>query len=167
MHRNKSSRYAMVESLAQPLVIPQKHLTGTLHEMSLMASRLFNRQVRELGLTRTQWQVLYWLYHYDGQTQTALAEMLSMARPPLGRVVDRLEEQGWVVRKDDPNDRRAKLVHLTDKVTPLIGPLEDIVEGIGETAMAGLSMRDRQKLDDLMKRVHANLSDAVERTNPT
>ena len=153
----------MTEITAQSVVLPQKHLTGMIHEMSLLVTRLFNRQVREFGLTRTQWQVLYWLYHDDGQTQTDLAETLSMGKASLGRVVDRLEEQGWVVRKDDPNDRRAKLVYLTDKITPLIEPVEGIVNDISEIAMAGMSMRDRQKLDELMKRGHANLSDAVDR----
>jgi len=151
----------MTESSVSELEMPEQHLTVMIHEMSLMVARLFNRQVREVGLTRTQWQVLYWLYHDDGQSQTALAEQLSMAKPPLGRVVDRLEEEGWVVRKADSGDRRVNLVYLTDKVRPLVAPLERIVNDIGEVAMAGMSMRDRQKLDSLMRSVHASLSAAL------
>ena len=153
----------MTESSAQPVAMPEKHLTGVIHEVSQMVTRLFNRQVREHGLTRTQWQVLYLLYHDDGQTQTSLAEMLSMAKPPLGKVVDRLEEQGWVVRKDDPNDRRVRLVYLTDKVTPLVAPLENIIHEISETAMTGMSTRDRQRLRYLMGQAHENLSVTIER----
>ena len=151
----------MTESSVPELEMPEQHLTVMIHEISLMVSRLFNRQVREVGLTRTQWQVLYWLYHDDGQSQTELAEQLSMAKPPLGRVVDRLEEEGWVVRKADPGDRRVNLVYLTDKVRPLVAPLEQTVNGIGEVAMAGMSMRDRQKLDSLMRSVHESLSAAL------
>ena len=147
----------MKESPAQSVEMPEQHLTGMIHEISLMVARLFNRQVRDIGLTRTQWQVLYWLYHQDGQTQTELAETLSMAKPPLGKVVDRLEDEGWVVRERDPNDRRVNLVYLTDKVRPLIAPLENIVEDISEIALAGMSIRDRQKFDGLMRKAHANL----------
>ena len=139
----------------------QQRLTGLLHEANLMVARLFNQRVREFGLTRTQWQLLYWLYHGDGRSQTDLADSLFMAKPPLGRVVDRLEEQGWVVRKDDPNDRRVKLVYLTDKFTPLLVPLEKAVNDICEIAVEGMSSSDRQKLNDLMTRTHANLVNAI------
>ena len=153
----------MSDVSAQPDVLPPQRLTGLIHEVNLMVARLFNRQVREFGLTRTQWQVLYWLQHEDGQTQTDLADSLFMAKPPLGRVLDRLEEQGWVVRKDDPKDRRVKLIYLTEKFTPLMAPMEKAVNNICEIAVAGLSEPDRQKLNDLMTRTHANLSVAVDR----
>ncbi len=136
-------------------------VTVAFHEMALMVSRLFNGQVREHGLTRSQWQLLYGLYKQDGQTQTDLAESLSMAKPPLGKIVDRLQEDGWVTRTEDPTDRRAKRVFLTDKVYPLIEPLERIVLEIGETATAGFSARDRKALTVLLERVHANLTDAI------
>ncbi|MCZ6854583.1 MAG: MarR family transcriptional regulator, partial [Gammaproteobacteria bacterium] len=136
----------MSDSSVQPDVLAQQRLTGLIHEVSLMLVRLFNRQVRKFGLTRTQWQLLYWLRQADGRTQTELAETLFMAKPPLGRVVDRLEEQGWVVRRDDANDRRVKLVYLTEKINPLIAPLEKIVDDLVNVAVAGLSAPDRQKL---------------------
>ena len=75
--------------------------------------------------------------------------------------MDRLQEDGWVTRKEDPTDRRAKRVFLTDKVYPLIEPLERIVLEIGETATAGFSARDRKALTVLLERVHANLTDAI------
>jgi MarR family transcriptional regulator for hemolysin len=141
---------------------PEKRLTGMIHELSLMVARLFNRQMREFGLTRTQWQVLYWLSHEDGQSQTGLAETLFMARPPLGRVVDRLEEQGWIVRRDDPKDRRVKLVFLTDKFTPMRAPLDAVVNEMCDVAMAGMAQRERKQLSTLLARMHENLSDVVE-----
>ncbi len=115
-----------------------------INEISLMATRIFNRRVKDVGLTRAQWQVLYLLYQHDGQTQTELAETLAMAKPPLGKVVDRLEEDGWVERRDEPKDRRAKRVFLTEKVTPLIGPLEKIVDEIADITTSGLSNTDRE-----------------------
>jgi MarR family transcriptional regulator for hemolysin len=144
--------YSDSRSTKQPLRI---------QKMGVMTSRLFNRRGRGLGLTRTQWQVLQQLHEKDGQTQTDLADALFMARPPLGKVIDRLEADAWLVRRDDPVDRRAKRVYLTDKVRPLIGPLENIVSDIGEIAMTGMSAQDRRQFNDLMHRAHANLSTAI------
>ena len=151
----------MTESSVPEIEMPEQHLTVMIHEMSLMVARLFNREVREIGLTRTQWQVLYCLYHDDGRTQTQLAEILSMAKPPVGKIVDRLEADGWVVRKEDPSDRRAKLVYLTSKVQPLISPLENIVTRIGESVTAGMSIRDKQKFTTLVRKACANLAATI------
>lgn len=136
----------------------ERTLTGIISEISLMATRIFNRRVKDVGLTRTQWQVLYLLYQHDGQTQTELADTLTMAKPPLGKVVDRLEEDGWVERRDEPKDRRAKRVFLTEKVTPLIGPLEKIVDEIADITTSGLSNTDREAFLKFLHVAHRNLA---------
>jgi len=138
-----------------------RQLLGTLmHEISLMNARLFNRRVKEVGLTRTQWQVLYMLYKEGRQSQTTIANTLMMAKPPLGKVVDRLEEGGWVTRCDDKNDRRAKLVCLTPKIKPMLGSLENLVEDIGGIATKGMSLEEQEALFRLLKLVHTNLAEA-------
>jgi len=135
----------------------ERTLTGTINEISLMVTRIFNRRVKDLGLTRSQWQVVYLLYQHDGQTQTELAETLTMAKPPLGRVVDRLEADGWVERREDSKDRRAKRVFLTEKVTPLIGPLERIVDEIGDVTTKGMSNTERETFKKSLHIAHRNL----------
>ncbi len=147
----------------QPATAPtvrERHLTVLIHEIGLLASKLFNRQIKEVGLTRSQWHLLYLLYEQDGQTQTELADHLTMAKPPLGKIVDRLEEDGWVIRKDDPQDRRAKRVFLTQKVNPLITPLEKIVDGIGDTTTRGLTAAEVHAFKGFLEIAFKNLMEA-------
>ena len=136
----------------------ERTLTGAIHEISLMLSRIFNRRVKEVGLTRSQWQILYLLYEHDGKTQTELAEILTMAKPPLGRVVDRLEKDGWVERRDDSKDRRIKRVFLTQKVAPLIEPLQQIANDIDDIATRGMKPTDRKAFTRLLRIAHQNLT---------
>lgn len=139
----------------------RRQLFGSLiHEISLMNARLFNRRVREVGLTRSQWQVLYLLYRDDRQSQTALANTLMMAKPPLGKIIDRLEADGWVTRCDDVNDRRAKLVCLTPKIKPMLSLLEGVVEEISGIATQGMSAQEQGQLYSLLKTTHTNLEEA-------
>ena len=107
--------------------------------------------------------MLYLLHEHDGQTQTELADHLTMAKPPLGKIVDRLEEDGWVVRRDDPQDRRANRVFLTQKVTPLITPLQKIVDEIGETTMRGLTKAERRAFIGFLEIALQNLTEADEK----
>ena len=138
----------------------ERHLNALIHEIGQLASKLFNRKIKNVGLTRSQWHLLYLLYEHDGQTQTELADHLTMAKPPLGKIVDRLEEDGWVIRKDDPQDRRAKRVFLTQKVTPLITPLEEIVDGIGDTTTRGLTEAEVLAFKGFLENAFKNLMEA-------
>ena len=55
-----------------------------------------------------------------------------------------------------------KLVYLTEKFAPLREPLDGVVNDLCELAMTDISTRDRQKLDELLKRIHANLTVAID-----
>ncbi|RKZ11989.1 hypothetical protein DRQ53_15385, partial [bacterium] len=54
----------------------EARLASIIHELALMAARIFNRRVKELGFTRSQWEVIYLLHENDGQTQTEIAAQL-------------------------------------------------------------------------------------------
>src|SRR5215510_2494372 len=73
----------------------------------------FDRRVRKLGITRSQWLVLTRLYRNPGTSLSDLADMLEVEKATVGRTVDRLEANGWVKRRSEPDDRRVKRVYLT------------------------------------------------------
>ncbi len=137
-------------------------LTRLVHEISLMIARIFNRRMKESGLTRSQWQVLYQLNRKDGQTQTELADLLIIAKPPLGKMVDRLEKEGWVERRADTADRRAKRVFLTSKASGLIEPLETEVDKIACCATEHFSSQELNELRSLLLKMHGNLVETEE-----
>src|SRR5437879_5426747 len=51
----------------------------------------------------------------QGRRLTELAELAQMTKQSMGFLVDYLEERGYVERRPDPLDRRAKIVCYTDK----------------------------------------------------
>jgi len=88
------------------------------HDVARLLRTAFDRRVRDMGLTRSQWWVLNHLYRQDGMTQAELADLLELERPTLGRLLDRLEANGWIRREACGADRRAKRVFLTEEVGP-------------------------------------------------
>ena len=135
----------------------ETQLAVQVHELSLTFSKLFNRRVKHLGLTRAQWQVLKALYSDDGRTQTQLADELTMATPPMGKIIDKLEAGKWVARKTDPKDRRVKRIFLTSKVDPLMGPLRDHVEDLRKIATRGMTKSEEKHLYILLNQLQVNL----------
>jgi DNA-binding MarR family transcriptional regulator len=51
----------------------------------------------------------------DGMRLTNLAELANMTKQSVGEIVDDLVARGYVMRVADPDDRRAKLICLTEK----------------------------------------------------
>jgi DNA-binding MarR family transcriptional regulator len=131
-----------------------------IHDVARLLRTTFDRRVKSLGFTRSQWWVLTHLYRKDGVTQAELADTLEIERPTLGRLLDRLESKGWVRRAEDPNDRRAKRVYLTDELEPVMKSMRTLAAELRRDALAGLSPEEQQLFVDTLLAVKSNLGGA-------
>lgn len=77
-------------------------------------SRL-NRHLSGADLTVSQFGVMEALLHLGPLNQKSLGEKLLKSGGNITLVIDNLEKCNFVERQRDPNDRRAMLIHLTDK----------------------------------------------------
>ena len=101
-------------------------------------AKLFEFRARHLGLTRPQWRVLAGLYGNDGMTQSELADHTSIARSPLGKIIDQLERKGYVERRHDPEDRRINRLFITQAVEPLLQPARELVAELERSVLDGV-----------------------------
>ncbi len=132
-----------------------------LHDVARLLRTTYDRRVRDLGLTRSQWWVLTHLFRKDGITQSELAETLELERPSLGRLLDRLEAKGWVRRTPDPRDRRAKRVSLTDAAQTPMRVMREVAAGVREDALSSLNAADRDRFVDTLLTIKSNLMGQV------
>jgi len=127
-----------------------------LADTSRLMRKRFDRRARALGLTRAQWRVMALLSRHEGINQTALADRLDIEPITLGRHIDRLEENAWVERRPDPDDRRMWRIFLTDKAQPVLDELEDIAIWNRDGAMADFTDEERERFIDDLIRIKAN-----------
>lgn len=128
------------------------------HDVARLLRVHFDRRARSLGLTRSQWWVLTHLYRNAGMTQTQLAEILEVERATLGRILDRLEEKGWVRRDGDDADRRIKRVWLTGGVDELMRELRRTAAEVRADALAGLPPGEVDALVATLLQMKQNLA---------
>ncbi len=80
----------------------------------------------ELGFGRAHHRVLHFVGRSPGMTVAQLLDILRITKQSLSRVLKDLLEQGYVMQKEGPEDRRQRLLYLTDNGTALwqklIGP---------------------------------------------
>jgi DNA-binding MarR family transcriptional regulator len=119
--------------------------------------RAFDRRASALGATRAQWKVLFRLSRKPGLRQVELADMLDVEPITLCRIIDRLEESGLVERSNDPDDRRARLLHVTARAQPLIENLHVLAAELAGEAFAGIDPRDVETTRQVLARVRENV----------
>lgn len=128
------------------------------HDVARLMRKRFEQNARDLGLTRSQGQVLVYLAYNEGIHQGALAEKLDIEPITLTRILDRLEEAGLIERLLYRKDRRVRLLRLTAAAHPLIDEIVTIGALTRSEAMEGVTDEDRDRLLGILSRIKANLT---------
>ena len=91
----------------------------------------------------------------EGSRLTDLARGANMTPQAMGELVDELEQLGYVVRRPDPSDRRAKLIVLTKKGHACIAAGIATIEGIEQQLTERLGERGHRQLRTLLSKLLA------------
>ena len=136
---------------------PNQSFCCLVNDTARLLRRDFNRRAQELGLTQTQWQALAHLKHNEGINQAALADLLEVQPITLGRLIDRLEANGWVERRPHPSDRRSLCLFLTPKAQPILEKMSRLAVETQEAALKGVPAVEREGVMDALTRIKGNL----------
>ncbi len=135
-----------------------QHTLGWLfQDIHRLLGKSFESRLPGIGLTRSQWRVLMLLKREEGLTQTELAELVELEKAPLGKLLDKLEQNGWIERRDDPNDRRARRVYCTAKIERHLMSIAEAAKGMFAEALADMREDEVKSLIDRLQRIKRNL----------
>jgi DNA-binding MarR family transcriptional regulator len=119
-----------------------------IHDVSRLRRIVVDRALKPLGITRSQWWVLAFLSRRDGMTQTALAADLDLTKVAIGGLIDRMESAGFVERRSDERDARARRVFLTGAGQNLVATIRQAVDAVESDILEVVSIAE---LDDAAK----------------
>ncbi|MCW9035126.1 MAG: MarR family transcriptional regulator [Rhodospirillales bacterium] len=122
---------------------------------------LFDQMLHDDGVTHVQAFVLDRLFKQDGLTQTELSERMDIGTVTVSGLVDRLEAKGWVERKPDSKDRRAKRVWLTSKVGNIRKKMSGCITQLNDVTLDGMEDSEIDQLVDLLKKAKINLANKL------
>ncbi|KGB82834.1 MAG: MarR family transcriptional regulator [Confluentimicrobium sp.] len=115
-----------------------------------------------LGITPAEARILSALRRFGPVRQNILADRLGIAKMSATNFIDSLEAAGLVMREADPDDRRAKLVSLTDAADPILSQLATIGAETRSVARGGMSDAAWQAFTDAARETRRNLLEARE-----
>lgn len=112
-----------------------------------------HKSIQNLGLGLTDFAVLEALLHKGPLLISALGTKVLLTSGSITTAVDRLERQGFVVRQDDPTDRRARYVHLTPKGERIITKAFSKHSVDIDVLMSTLSNSEREQLSSSLRKL--------------
>jgi DNA-binding MarR family transcriptional regulator len=125
-------------------------LCNALRRADRAVSRLYDEELRQVGLRTTQYSLLAWLRVAGESRQRDIEELTSLDQSTLSRNLRPLVNAGWVAIRPG-EDRREKLVRLTDAGVAKLREAQPAWERAQQRMRARLP---KGEWSDLMERLH-------------
>ena len=102
----------------------------------------------------------------DGMTQKEIAEGIAVEAPTLVPIIDRMEQDGLVERRQDKDDRRNNRIYLTAKSRSLSGAIDASLERVRKAAYRGIPQDDIETLFQVLGSFTKNATAYLESQAP-
>jgi DNA-binding MarR family transcriptional regulator len=100
------------------------------------------------------WIVLSRLWEEDGLSQQEISSRSGVAKPNISTYIDMLEKGDYVVRVDDPNDRRNYNIYMTQKAKKLKEKCQALAQQSNDDTLQPLSNTEKETFIKLLKKMN-------------
>ena len=126
---------------------------------SLVMTSAFKKSFAAAGLgsVRPAYLVVLWcLWEKEGEKMGELAKRAGLEPSTMTGLLDRMERDGYVFRKNDPDDRRALKIYLTETGAKMKEPVERLVQTTMSLLFDGVEEEEIDATNDILYRVMDN-----------
>jgi len=122
-------------------------------KVSRKMARITKERLAPYGLTPTQFFLLTALYEKDRILISSLAQKVALEKATLTGLLDRMERDGLTERRPDPEDRRAIMVHLTEKAEGLREELTELYHDNNGMFLSLLSQDEKEVFESVINKL--------------
>jgi len=140
------------------IVLDFSEIYKLINRINKKFEKLQRKIIQKENLTTAQYSILQQLWKTDGVKFKTLADECYCSQSTITGIVDTMEKKDIVVRKDHPEDRRIKLVVLTEKGKTLENETPKM-NSILENCCSGFDPNDIEILTILLKKLNKSLLD--------
>ncbi|HEY2716511.1 MAG TPA: MarR family winged helix-turn-helix transcriptional regulator [Solirubrobacterales bacterium] len=127
------------------------HARGSIGLLTKLSKVVFRRANEEtIGMRLKQLMALEHLRDNDSCLQQGLAEMLMLDANNCVLLLNELDDDGYIERRRDPQDRRRHIVEITPAGLEALADGERRLEGLEDEVLGHLSAAERRKLHELL-----------------
>lgn len=114
------------------------------------------REISKYGIGSGQIMFLMQLYKKDGISQEELSENLNIDKGTTCRAIKKLEEENFLIRVKDENDKRAYKLYLTDKSKEIEDNVYNILDEWEQSISKNLSHEEVDILLSVLNKICIN-----------
>ncbi|MYW67561.1 MarR family transcriptional regulator [Streptomyces sp. SID8379] len=124
-----------------------------LYRLGLRSGQLFNASLQESGLRLRHYALLRFLATTEGALQRELSARLGYDPSAIVGLVDDLEKAGFAERRPSPDDRRSRVVVLTDQGRGFLRDTDEAGLRVTGELLEPLDAEERETLHALLLRI--------------
>lgn len=115
-------------------------------------------ELKQCGLTFTQSRVLGFLRDKGGQaTQKETEDFLECSHPTVVGIISRMERDGFVTTWFDTDDKRNKMIKLTEKAYSTGKEMRTVISQHDEKILRSLTDEQIDELEKMLRIIYKNL----------
>ncbi|MBU8906652.1 MarR family winged helix-turn-helix transcriptional regulator [Desertibacillus haloalkaliphilus] len=119
----------------------------------------YNQKLSEFNITVSQAKVLYFLVEHGNQFQSELQNRLYIKASSMNGIIETMRKKGLIEKVDSREDRRSKVIELTEAGRTMEARLWDELRTIEEELVRGFSVEEKQLVLAWLKKMQKNMRD--------
>ena len=136
----------------------KRHIGKYISQLYRKSSVFINKELAKYGIRSGQLMFLMDLYLKDGKNQEEISERLKIDKATTARALKKLEEQDFIKRIRDDNDKRSNKIYLTDTSKYLKEEVYGVLDEWNEKISKSLTREEKETLANLLEKVCKNIN---------
>ncbi len=125
-------------------------------------SMLLQKKLKSYDIGTGELFILIALYKEDGICQQTLCEHYKINKAAVGRAVNRLKEKDYIIKKTDEEDKRKRILYLTDKAINMKSEFKKVLNSAEEIVRKDLTKDEIDEFLRISKKISKNLHDKID-----
>ncbi len=127
--------------------LPGHHI----RRLQQIAVAIFLQETESTGITPVQFAALQTVANSPGLDQRTLARSIGFDTSTIAGVIDRLEARGLMQRKASADDRRVRLLHITDAGRVLLAEVQPGMQRAQQRMLAPLQAAEQAEFMRMLR----------------
>lgn len=131
-------------------------LCAIMQKVSTNHKRILNSLVEDYGLTYAQYLVLRFIESNESTLAQNIIIALDSDKATISGIVNRLYARGWISKSTDPEDKRKKIISLSQEGIKKLSAIHHLTDSCESLMLHSFSPKDSKKLKALLHELISN-----------
>lgn len=131
--------------------------------LEILVSRDLDGRMAGIGIAKGKGKIttLLLIDGYPGIRPSAIADILLMDRPAMGRILHGMEKNGLILRATDPNDMRAQSLSITPAGSAMAQNVRRVIAEQEAEFFDFIPRDDREQFMRILKRAYTRMCEKM------